>query len=100
MVQLGGILLVDNCIIKEINVTYPKTKALIKHEYASKLVGTGGNDYLAPLLAKIDITISTIEALTSNAYTRMLWLKEQPDQGKIRGDVSAVGDLVMGAITG
>ena len=82
MVQFGGILLIDNCIIKDIRVSYPNTKTLIKHNYPESIApGNRGMSYLTPLLAEVSITISTIEAMTSNFYSKMLWLKPQPEMG-------------------
>lgn len=86
MVQIGGILLIDRCVIKGIEVTYPKTKTLIKHNYASNLTGASNQTYLAPLLAKVNIEVETIEALTANTYSNMLWLRQQ-SAGYIDGEL-------------
>lgn len=94
ILQLGGVLLVDNCIIDGIQVEYPNTKTMIRHNYPDEIrPGTGGNDYLTPLLAYVTITISTVEALTIDTYSRMLWLKTQSEQGGGMADV-------YGAVTG
>ena len=34
MLQLGGVLLVDNCVIERLSVEYPNTKAQIMHDYS------------------------------------------------------------------
>lgn len=82
MVQLGGILLIDNCLIEGIEVSYPNTKALIRHQYASGITpGQTGSTYLTPLLAMVTINITTIEAITADTYSHMLWLKQQRSQG-------------------
>lgn len=80
MVQIGGILFIDNCIIKGVSVSYPNTKALMRRDDGS----------LSPVLAEVTITITTIETLTSRTYTKMLWLKQQPDQGNFTLDVDAI----------
>ena len=72
MVQIGGMLFIDNCIIKSVNVSYPNTKALMLRN----------NQSLSPILAEVTINISTIETMTTDTYTKMLWLKQQDDQGK------------------
>jgi hypothetical protein len=45
---------------------------------------------LSPVLAEVTITITTIETLTARTYTKMLWLKQQPDQGNFKLDVDAI----------
>ena len=91
MVQLGGILLIDNCIIKSINVSYPNTKTLIKHTYPQSISpGSTGMTYLTPLLAEVSITLSTIEAVTANAYSKMLWLKPQNDMSNVKIDLKEI----------
>lgn len=93
MIQLGGILLIDNCVIKTVQVDYPNTKGMIRHDYsrAGQTIGTNGSTYLTPLLANIRIDITTIEALTSDTYSNMLWLKSQPDEGSGESDLSILG---------
>ena len=79
MVQIGGMLFIDNCIIKNISVTYPNTRGLMLRDDGS----------LSPILAEVNITISTVETLTSTTYTKMLWRKEQGDQGSFKLDLNA-----------
>lgn len=83
MLQLGGILLVDNCLIESIHVEYPNTKALIRHTYVNEDIGEteSGNTYLTPLLAYVTISITTVEAITADTYSHMLWLKQQTNMG-------------------
>lgn len=91
MVQLGGILLVDYCVIESFSVEYPSTKTMIRHDYTGiKGVDFGktGQTYLHPLLANVKIKISTIEAVTANTYSKMLWAKGQPNMGAGTFDVS------------
>lgn len=87
LIQLGGMLLIDRCIITGINVNYNNTKALIRHSYSAAENGGKRLDYLTPMIAEVTITFSTIEAITAEDYSRMLWLRTQKDMGK--GDVSA-----------
>ena len=83
MLQLGGMLLVDNVIVEGISVDYPNTKAMIRHWYKEPTTNAGasGSSYLTPLLATVTIDITTSEALTAQTYSKMLWLKTQTDQG-------------------
>ena len=89
ILQLGGMLLVDNCIVENINVNYTNTKAQMYRN-------NGNYPYLSPIIANISITISTIEALTSRTYGKMLTLKQQEDQGKGNADISKFGNKVEG----
>jgi len=105
MVQLGGVLLIDNCIINKISVTYPKTETLIKHKYMSNLTGASNQTYLAPLLAEVTIDITTIEGMTAGTYSKMLWLKQQPNMGSTMLDadplingVKNIGNSVVNTV--
>ena len=80
MVQIGGMLFIDNCIIKSVDVNYPNTKGLMLRNDGS----------LTPILAEVTIHITTIETLTSGTYTKMLWRKEQSDQGKATADIDSI----------
>ena len=95
MLQLGGILLVDNIIVKSVTVDYPNTKTMIRHWYQNKTnpgVNVGASTYLTPLLAMVTINITTSEALTANTYSNMLWLKQQVDQGSFNVNVDKAVD--------
>lgn len=81
MVQIGGMLFIDNCIIKNVSVNYPNTKGLMYRD---------NENNLTPILAEVTISVTTIETLTSKTYTKMLWLKQQPDQGRGTADVDAI----------
>lgn len=85
MVQIGGMLFIDNCIIKNVSVSYPNTKALIIRD-----------NILTPILAEVTITISTIETLTSTTYTKMLWRKEQADQGTFHLNLNEAWETAKG----
>lgn len=92
--QLGGVLFVDHCIVEGIDVDYPNTKTLtIKDYYGTNSINTNaGQYYLTPLLATVTIKLTTIEALTANTYSKMLWMHDQRDQGVGNSDISAAGD--------
>ena len=94
MLQLGGVLLVDNCIIESVSVQYPNTKAQIKHKYNMENFGMTGHEYLHPLLAIVNLRISTVEALTADTYAKMLWARQQTSQGSLTTDLSDVTNLV------
>jgi len=89
MIQLGGMLLIDNCIITGLSVQYNNTKSLIRHYYNTQEHDKKNElDYLTPMLAEVTINFSTIEALTASDYSKMLWLKRQKDVGT--GAVSSI----------
>ena len=89
LLQLGGILIVDNCIVESISVEYPNTKTMIRHTYPNHIrPGDSGNSYLVPLLANVTINISTIEAMTADTYSNMLWNKRQSNMGYGEIDVA------------
>lgn len=88
--QLGGIFMLDNCVLESVTVSYPNTKALIRKN-------DGGSTRLVPLLANVGMTFSSIEALTSETYSKMLWVKEQSSVGKFSADVSGVVDGLINA---
>lgn len=100
MLQLGGILLVDNCIIEGISVNYPNTKAMIRHSYNNEpnTWGYTGKEYLHPLLAEVTLKISTIEALTIENYSKMIWNKSQPSAGTLKADFTGYGTAFGTAI--
>lgn len=99
MLQLGGILLVDNCIVESVSVEYPNTKAQIMHDYSNienvPKFGMTGAKYLHPLLAIVNLKISTLEALTSDTYSRMLWAKPQSNQGKVEADITPLTSVAQ-----
>lgn len=92
MLQLGGILLVDYCIIESFSINYPNTKTLIRHDYtkdgADINYGETGKVFLHPLLAEISLKISTVEAVTADTYSKMLWARPQENMGKGNFDLS------------
>lgn len=94
MLQLGGVLLVDNCIVENVTVQYPNTKAQIMHKYNNERFGVTEGRYLHPLLAIVNLRISTLEALTSDTYGKMLWGRSQADEGKVNADLTKVTEGV------
>lgn len=94
LVQLGGMLLLDHCVIEKVEVNYPNTKAQILHDYTTPGKDMGyfaeGKRFLHPLLAEVKITVSTIEALTQETFKNMLWGKTQGEQGELTIDVSGM----------
>lgn len=91
-VQLGGMLLLTDCIITGLNVEYPNTKTMIRHSYKdiNGHPGETGTDYLLPLLAKVTITVETLTAMTSEAYASMLWLKKDQSLAKEEHDLDVL----------
>lgn len=101
MLQLGGILLVDNCIIESVRVDYPNTKTMIRHSYKNvSEIGMGGTDYLTPLLAFVTINITTIEALTADHFSKMLWLKPNEEAGSMNANFAELQDKAGSAVEG
>lgn len=99
MLQLGGMLLVDNVIVKGIKVDYPNTKTMIRHWYKDGInPGASGSSYLTPLLANVTIDITTSEALTAQTYSKMLWLKTQEDQGSFSTSDAEAADIANKAL--
>lgn len=88
-VIVGGMLMLDNCVLEKVNVTYPNTKALIKKQVS------GGNSKLVPLIANVSMTFSSIEALTSKTYSKILWLQAQDNVGKFGADFNTTAKSVM-----
>lgn len=88
MIQLGGMLLIDNCIIRGIRVTYKDTKSQLLHKYTRWGEKNAGFKYLLPQLAEVTLDISTVEAMTSQVYSRMLWCRRQSDMGKGEFDMA------------
>ncbi len=94
MCQLGGILLVDNCILTSMSVEYPNTKAMIKHNYTNGKINKSENNtnigtvnYLTPMIAKLNLTLEVPVALTAEDYSDMLWLKQQKDSTRFNQNV-------------
>lgn len=97
-VQLGGMLLIEDVIIESVQVTYPNTKGLIRHSYGRSIApGSSGTDYLTPLLAVVTINLSTIENMTADNYSKMLWIKKDQSSGELGLTGSEVNTALSGA---
>ena len=83
LVQLGGILLLDHCIIESVSVTYTDTKTMIYHNYSKEKNRYNSNStnsgYLHPMLAEVTIKITTSEGATVESYQAALWGNENKD---------------------
>lgn len=74
-VQVGGLLLMDWCIIKNVKVTFPNTKAMVLHDW-SKIESDQRKGQLQPLLAQIEVTVTTAKGITRSNFKNMLQLQE------------------------
>lgn len=77
-VQFGGMLLVQQCILRSMTITYPNTKAMIKHQYSgstyySKVHGGGKKHFLTPIIAELTLNFFVPVAMTKDMYRDMLW---------------------------
>lgn len=93
MVQLGGMLLVDNCILKNIKVDYPNTKAMIKHQYLSNTYVTQNSgkkvfEYLTPIIANLTLDFEVPYALVSQDFSKMLWLNSNQTGNYFSADIN------------
>ena len=99
-VQIGGMLLLDWCVIKDLKVTFPNTKAQVLHDFRKR--GTmgvfsvddtmclmtdnapdpsnvslhGGYNYkvhLQPIQAELEVTVSTVMGITRATFKDMLF---------------------------
>ena len=81
-VQVGGMLLLDWCVIKNLKVTFPNTKAMVLHDYTNKdRTNSLHSDYnyyahLQPLQAELEVTVSTVMGITRMTFKDMLYLTE------------------------
>lgn len=73
--QLGGILLIDWCIIKKVSVEFPNTKHQVLHSWEN-VQSDQRQRHLQPLLANVEIEISTVQGLTVSKFLNMLQLSE------------------------
>lgn len=100
-IQVGGLLLLDWCVIKDLKVTFPNTKAQVLHDYRkrtrvvdeetgdlisnevfknneNKEESLEGNLYdykvhLQPIQAELEITVSTVMGMTRATFKDMLY---------------------------
>ena len=73
--QLGGLLLIDWCIIKRVSVEFPNTKHQVLHSWEN-IQDDPRKMHLQPLLANIEVEISTVQNLTVDNFKNMLQLSE------------------------
>lgn len=102
MCQLGGILLVDNCVLTSMSIEYPNTKAMIKHNYKDGKINEDENNvnigevnYLTPMIAKLNLTLEVPIALTAEDYSDMLWLKRQNRSTTFSIDTGKLGGMAV-----
>lgn len=77
-VQVGGLLLLDWCVIKDLKVTFPNTKAMVLHNFIGT---TKDTDYqyrahLEPIQAELEVTVSTVMGMTRATFKDMLYQQE------------------------
>lgn len=106
MCQLGGILLVDNCVLTSMSVEYPNTKAMIRHEYENGKINKDENNanigkvsYLTPMIAKLNLTLEVPIALTAEDYSDMLWLKRQNRSTRFDINTGELGGKAIDALS-
>lgn len=98
--QLGGILLIDWCIIRKVSVEFPNTKHQVLHSWEN--VGDDPRQrHLQPLLANVEIEISTVQGLTVSKFLNMLQLSEgdkrKLDQSTTDSKSKSLKDVVQAA---
>ena len=87
-VQVGGLLLLDWCIIKDLKVTFPNTKAQVLHDFRQRNAntkkasntslenGTRFKAHLQPIQAELEVTVSTVMGMTRATFRDMLYQNE------------------------
>jgi len=95
-VQVGGLLLLDWCVIKDLKVTFPNTKAMVLHDFrktknknTNEIDSTNkslkqGNNYrvhLQPLQAELEVTVATVMGVTRATFKDMLYQVESKKVG-------------------
>lgn len=102
MVQLGGMLLVNNCVLTQMIVEYPNTKSMIRHEYGDGKYITDNTkikNYLTPIIANLTLEFTTVSMLTRGDYLNMLWLNPK-GQGGANFTVDPKLDISVNETTG
>lgn len=84
-VLVGGMLFLDWCILRDISVTYPNTKAQYLHDYATGTFAKGidAGIRLLPVRADITLTFETILGITQTNFRDMLALRENNNPGEM-----------------
>ena len=82
-IQVGSLLLLDWCIIKDLKVTFPNTKAQVLHDFrdrssvnSSLQKGTRYKAHLQPIQAELEVTVSTVMGMTRAVFRDMLYQNE------------------------
>lgn len=71
--QLGGLLLLDWCIIKNVSVEFPNTKHQVLHSWPA-VAGSERRMHLQPLLAEVEIKIASTQGMTYDRLKAALQL--------------------------
>lgn len=104
-VMIGGMLFLDYCILKTVDVNYINTKAQYLHDYHKATFtnadATDAGIRLLPIRCDITLTFETIMGLTQTNFRQMLALRENSnpaDMATVGLNViqDAVGDQVAG----
>lgn len=92
--QLGGVLLMDWCIIKKVSVEFPNTKHQVLHDWSA--VETNGRKmHLQPITAIISVEIETVQGLTLDKFRRMIRLQE-PGKRRDEKQTKGICDVLLG----
>ena len=82
-IQIGGVLLLDWCVIKDLKVTFPNTRAMVLHDFTGthteQIDGSRKQTYkahLQPIQAEIEVTVSTVMGMTRATFKNMLYQTE------------------------
>lgn len=84
-VQVGGLLLLDYCVIKDVKVNFPNTRAMIMHNYSNTTKNDSLKIHLQPQICELEVTVETAIGMTRDMFTNMLQLREYKDATKIGG---------------
>lgn len=104
-VMIGGMLFLDYCILKTVDVNYVNTKAQYLHDYHKATFtnadATDAGIRLLPIRCDITLTFETIMGLTQTNFRQMLALRENSnpaDMATVGLNViqDAVGDQIAG----
>ena len=107
-VMIGGMLFLDYCILKTVDVNYVNTKAQYLHDYhQATFTNAGATDAgirLLPIRCDITLTFETIMGLTQTNFRQMLALRENSnpaDMATVGLHViqDAVGDQIAGGMS-
>ena len=101
-VMIGGMLFLDYCILKTVDVNYVNTKAQYLHDYHAAKFTNGSENLdagirLLPVRCDITLTFETIMGLTQTNFRNMLALRENSNPGTLNTiDVGAAQDWIGG----